>query len=405
MKVLLCHNYYQQPGGEDQVFADETALLTQFGHEVQQFTLHNDEIDGMSSWTMARRTLWSRETYQQLRQRLRAVRPDIVHFTNTFPLISPAAYYAAQAEGVPVVQSLHNYRLLCPNAQLLRDGRPCEDCLGKLIAWPGVRHACYRQSRAATAVVAGMLGLHRALGTWKTKVDAYIALAEFSRRKFVEHGLPAARLHVKPNFVHPVPEMGTGEGGYATFVGRLSPEKGIDVLLNAWARLQAPIRLRIVGDGPLADRVRKAAAADNRIEWLGRQPSAEVLRTMSEAACLVMPSIWYEVCPKTLLESLAVGTPVLASRLGAMAEFIDDGRTGRHFTPGDPQDLADQLQRMLGNRYALEAMRIAAREEFLSKYTAQRNYELLIDIYRSVLPAPIAAQLAAASSSEPVLSR
>ncbi len=402
MNILLCHNYYQQPGGEDQVFADEAALLARHGHHVQQFTLHNDAIAGLGAWTTAKRTLWSRPTYRQLRERIRADRPEVVHFTNTFPLISPAAYYAAQAENVPVVQSLHNYRLLCPNAQLLREGRPCEDCLGRGFAWPGIRHGCYRGSRTASAVVAGMLGLHRALGTWTRQIDAYIALAEFARDKFIEQAFPADRLHVKPNFVHPVPEAGTGQGGYAVFVGRLSAEKGIEVLLQAWARLRMPLHLKIVGDGPLSERVRQAAAADHRIEWLGRQPTADVLRVMSDAACLILPSLWYEVCPKTLLESLAVGTPVLASRLGAMAEFIADGRTGCHFTPGDSQDLARQLERLVSNRPALEAMRRAARAEFLEKYTARRNYELLYRIYASVLRTPVADQQAS-QVAEPVL--
>lgn len=393
MKVLLCHNYYQQPGGEDQVFADEATLLERRGHDVQRFTLHNDEIRGMSRLAVAGRTLWSRKTYRQFRQGLRSFRPDVAHFTNTFPLISPAAYYAAKAESVPVVQSLHNYRLLCPNAQLLRDGRPCQDCLSKLVAWPGVRHACYRGSRAASAVVAGMLAVHQVLGTWQTKVDAYITLAQFARDQFVEHGWPAERMHVKPNFVHPVPEVGDGAGAYALFVGRLSPEKGVNVLLDAWACLPAPISLRIMGDGPLAERVRQAAATDDRIQWLGRQPTAEVLRTMSQAACLVMPSTWYEVCPKTLLESLAVGTPVMASRLGAMTEIIADGQTGRHFAPGDPRDLANQLQHMLADRGRLTAMRQAAREEYLSKYTDERNYELLHKIYRSVVAVPQSEQI------------
>jgi glycosyltransferase involved in cell wall biosynthesis len=215
--------------------------------------------------------------------------------------------------------------------------------------------------------------------------------------------LPAGRLHVKPNFVHPVPEAGAGEGGYALFVGRLSPEKGVDVLLKAWSRFPDAIGLRIVGDGPLADRVRQAAAADPRIEWLGRLPSDEVLRVMSRAGCLVMPSTWYEVCPKTLLESLAVGTPVLASRLGAMVEFIEDGLTGCHFTPGNPQDLALQLQRMLGNRYTLAAMRQAARQEFLAKYTAERNYARLMEIYRAALGQP-AVSRCDEPNPEPVLS-
>lgn len=384
MNVLLCHNYYQQPGGEDQVFADEAALLIGRGHSVERFTLHNDAIAQMSAAEVGGKTLWNWTIYRELRGRIRRFRPDVVHFTNTFPLISPAAYYAARAEGVPVVQSLHNFRLICPNAQLLRDGRPCEDCLGKLIAWPGIRHGCYRGSRTASAVAAGMLALHRGLRTWRRAVDAYIVLSEFQRGRLIEHGLPAERLHLKANFVDPVPPAGEGRGGYVAFVGRLSQEKGVRVLIDAWSQTPAAPRLKIAGDGPLAEQVRQAAAADSRIEWLGRQSSAEVLRTLSDAACLIVPSLWYEVCPKTILESLAVGTPVLASRLGAMPELVIEGQSGRHFTAGDAHDLARQLASLLADEPDLSAMRSQARRQFLDHYTAERNYERLMEIYRCV---------------------
>jgi glycosyltransferase involved in cell wall biosynthesis len=304
---------------------------------------------------------------------------------------------------VPVVQSLHNYRLLCPNALFLRDGHVCEDCLGKTLAWPAIQHGCYRGSRAATGVLAGTLALHRLKGTWIHKVDRYIALTEFAREKLIAGGLPADQIAVKPNFVPSSPSPGNGEGQFALFVGRLSAEKGTQVLLEAWRHLQQAVPLKIVGGGPQADLVRQAAAADRRIEWLGRRTPEGVLELMSQALVLIIPSICYEVCPKSLLESLAVGTPVLASRLGALAELVEDGRTGRHFTPGDPHDLADQLQRMLANRYALEAMRRAAREEFLQKYTAERNYQLLIEIYQSVVRAP-AALPPEVCPNEPVLS-
>jgi len=388
MKILLCHNYYQQPGGEDQVFADEASLLQSHGHEVMRFTLHNDAIDGMSRWSLARRTLWNRQSYHQLRQLMRQERPDVMHCTNTFPLISPAAYYAARAEGVAVVQSLHNYRLLCPNAQFHRDGRVCRDCMGRRLPWPGVLRGCYRNDRAASAVVAAMLGVHRALKTWTRTVDVYIALTEFSRRTFVEGGLPAERIVVKPNFVHPDPGPGSGDGQYAVFVGRLAPEKGVNTLLAAWSRLSPPIRLKIVGDGPAANAVRQAASADPRIQWLGFRPLDEVCSILGEAACLVMPSTWYETFGRTMIEAFAKGTPVIASRLGAMAELVDDGRTGLHFEPQNADDLASKVERLLADPAEAARMRGEARLQYERKYTAEANYRMLMAIYEQACGRP-----------------
>jgi glycosyltransferase involved in cell wall biosynthesis len=382
VKVLLCHNYYQQPGGEDLSFAAEARLLEERGHAVVRYTLHNDDVNGMSRLAVARRTLWSRESYTRVRRLIRAERPAVLHCTNTFPLVSPSVYYAARAEGVAVVQSLRNYRLLCPGALFLRDGRVCEDCLGRKLAWPGVLHGCYRGSRAGSAVVAGLTAAHRALGTWTRAVDLYFTPSAFARGKFVQAGMDPARIAVKPNFIDPDPGPGTGAGGFAIFVGRLSQEKGIDTLLEACR--QAPLPLKVVGDGPLAERVQDACR-DGRVEWLGHRPHEEVLRLVGEAACLVMPSTWYETFGRTILEAFARGTPVVASRLGAMAELVEDGRTGLLFTPGDPADLAGKVRRLLADPAALAGMRQTARREYEEKYTAEVNYRQLRAIYEDAL--------------------
>jgi len=381
MKILLCHNYYQQRGGEDESFEAEADLLEAHGQEVVRFTVHNDTVDGMSRWRVARETLWSRPTYARLRELLRRERPDVMHCTNTFPLISPAAYYAARAEGVAVVQALRNYRLLCANALFARDGRVCEDCLGKAVPWAGIRHGCYRQSRAASAVVAGMLGLHRVLGTWSRAVQGYYTLTEFARGKFIAGGLPSDRVAVKPNFVHPDPGSGDGRGGYAVFVGRLAPEKGLDTLLSAWHRLPQPVPLKLVGDGPLAERVKAAAAQHPHIAWLGRRPLADVLGIIGGATFLVMPSIWYETFGRTIIEAFARGTPVIASRLGAMAELVDEGRTGWLFEAGNADDLAAKVRRLWLSRAELADMRREARAEYERRYTAEPNYRQLMAIY------------------------
>lgn len=385
MKILLCHNYYQQPGGEDQVFSDEAWLLENYGHEVIRYTVHNDAINEMSKFDVARRTVWNSQSYDALRSLIRRERPVLMHCTNTFPLISPAAYYAARAEGVAVVQSLHNYRLLCPNALLLRAGRICHDCLGKRLTWPAMVHSCYRYSRAASTVIAFMLGYHGIKKTWTNAVDQYIAMSDFSRQMFIQGGLPANRITVKPNFVHPDPGAEAGEGGYVVFVGRLSEEKGLDTLLSAWEVLDQRLSLKIVGDGPLAEHVQSAAANDERIEWLGRRPFEDVLSIIGRAACLVMPSIWYETFGRTIVEAFAKSTPVIVSGLGAMQELVEDGRTGLHVEAGDPQQLAMAVQTLLCDKDRLAKMRTAVREEYERYFTAEHNYRQLMKIYENAL--------------------
>lgn len=379
--ILLVHNAYKLAGGEDAVFEDESILLGGHGHRVSHFRMHNDQVEGMSSVKLAGKTLWNHEAYRRLRAKIQHERPGVVHFHNTFPLISPAAHHAAAAEGVPVVQTLHNYRLLCPNGLFFRDGRPCEDCLGKTLALPGIAHACYRESQPATAVTAGMLTAHRALGTWSRKVDAFVALTEFARRKFVEGGLPEEKIFTKPNFVSPDPGAGEGGGGYALFVGRLSREKGIETLLGAWDRLGDSVPLKIVGDGPLSGMVARAAEVNSSVEWLGRLAPAETRRLMQDAAMLVFPSEWYETFGRVAAESFAAGTPVVAAKIGAIEELVDHGRTGLHFRPGNAGDLARQVERLAKNPRALDRMRREARSEYEAQYTANRNYRLLADIY------------------------
>jgi glycosyltransferase involved in cell wall biosynthesis len=385
MRILVAHNSYQQPGGEDEQVVVEVAMLRSFGHEVAQYNLHNNSIDSMNRFALASRTVWSRSAFLELRRLLRMHQPQIVHFHNTFPLISPAAYWAARAEGAPVVQTLHNFRLCCVNAVLFRDGRVCEDCLGKAVPWPGVLHKCYRDSRGASGATAAMLATHRLLGTWREAVDVYIALSEFSRCKLVQGGLPADKIVVKPNFVYPDPGFGEGDGGFALFVGRLSQEKGVETLLAAWRRLRGLIPLKIVGDGPMAPNVREATAMDGGIEWLGHRPLDAVYDLLGEASVLVLPSRCYENFPRVAVEAFAKGTPVVASRLGAMAEIVEDGRTGLHFEPGDAGDLAAKVLRLLGHPSELAQMRQAARDKFASSFVADVNHDALMAIYERAI--------------------
>jgi glycosyltransferase involved in cell wall biosynthesis len=397
MRILVVHNFYQQPGGEDQCVAAEVALLEAHGHEVVQYSVHNDSIDDMGRLDVASRTIWSRPAYHEIRELIRARRPRIAHFNNTFPLVSPAAYHACRAEGVGVIQTLHNFRLLCPNALFFRNGRVCEECLGRSVPWPGVAHKCYRGSRSASAAAATMVAVHRLLGTWRQAVDVYITLTEFSKRKFIAGGLPPHKLVVKPNFVHPDPACvsrspvaqehttqaaGTG---YGVFVARLSEEKGLQTVLAAWRNLRSQIPLKIVGDGPLAPLVQEAAIQDARIQWLGRRPAHEVLSLMGDAMFLVFPSHCYETFGRVIVEAFAVGTPVIASNLGAMAELVENRHTGVHFKPGDPIDLAAKIEHLVAQPLELQRMRSAARQTYERHYTAESNYRTLMAIYERAL--------------------
>jgi glycosyltransferase involved in cell wall biosynthesis len=381
MNILVAHNYYKLPGGEDQCVAAETAMLRARGHKVTQYCLSNEATDGMGRLELAGRTIWSRPAFLEMRRLIGLHRPQVVHFHNTLPLISPAAYYAAHAEGVPVVQTLHNFRLLCVNGLLFRDGVPCEDCLGKT-PWRGVAHKCYRDSRAASTAVAAMIAAHRVAGTWRNAVDAYIALSGFSRRKFIAGGLPASKIAVKPNFVYPEPGVGAGGDGYAVYVGRLSPEKGVATLLAAWRLLGNAVPLKIAGDGPLAGAVVDAAAGNEAIEWLQNVPHEKVYDLIGAAAFLILPSQCYEgALPRVVIEAFAKGTPVIASRHGAMAETIEDGRNGMRFDPGNPEDLAEKVRYLASAPSALKQMRRATRESFDRNFTAEANHELLMAIY------------------------
>lgn len=385
MRILVAHNHYQQPGGEDAVFHAEVELLRGRGHDVIEYTTHNDRIQGISMLRAGVDTIWSRSSAQTFSMLLGEHQPDIVHFHDFFPLISPAAHIACRKRGVPVVQTLHNYRLLCPNALFSRGEKVCEDCLGRTFAWPGVVHACYHGSRAASATVAAMSSIHRALGTWETSVDTYIALTDFAKGKFVQGGLPEDNITVKPHFVDPDPGPGRHEGDFALFVGRLSTEKGVEMLLETWEQLNGLAPLKIVGDGPLADAVMDAVQQTPGVEWLGRKSPTEVLELMGQAKAVIVPSIWYETFGRVVMEAYARGTPVISSRIGALAELVDDGHTGLLFEPGDTAGLADRVRRLWSAPDLLADMRINTRRIFEERYTASANYESLSNIYEAAV--------------------
>jgi glycosyltransferase involved in cell wall biosynthesis len=394
MRILQVHNHYRIPGGEDQVFDAEARLLEAHGDRVCRYEVHNDNISGWTSLADAGKAIWNSSTYRDLRALIQAEQPEVVHFHNTFPLVSPSAYYAAAAEGVPVVQTLHNYRLLCPAATFFRDGRTCEECVEKGSFLPGIVHGCYRNSRIITAVTAGMLSFHRAIGTWEASIDVYIALSEFSRRKFTDAGFPARKVVLKPNFVQPSLRLGWAKEDFVLFAGRLGPEKGIKTLLEGWRQARLPWRLKIAGDGPLAQEVRDATTQTNTIEWVGHKTNPEVRALIAAARFVIVPSEWYEAMPCVVVEAYAEHTPVLAANIGALSELIVPGKTGLLFEAGNLRALATELEWIFQHSELLPAMGEQAHNQFVVKYSPDSNYKQLCSIYSRVAAAPIDSQVA-----------
>jgi len=383
MNILMLHNRYLQPGGEDRSAEADAELLKEYGCRVELLEEDNRRIESLGKARTAGRAVWSVESFRRLQNILRSGHFDVVHVQNFFPLWSPSVYYAAARCGVAVVQTLHNYRLMCLNALFFRDHHICEDCLGGFFPWAGIVHACYRQSRMGSAAVAAMIGWHRMIRTWYSKVDAYIAVSEFVREKYMAGGFPPGKIAVRPNFLHPSPVPGSGGGGFCLFVGRLSPEKGIAVMLEAWRTAHNPLPLKIVGDGPLRELVSATARNNPGIEYLGSKAPGEVLDMMRAAESLIFPSASPESMGRVVMESLAVGTPVLASRIGPLVSMIVNGKTGRHFEPSDVASLRSELEWCTCNLDALRRMRSESRRAFEAKYTGPANAELLLAIYRT----------------------
>ena len=377
-RVLIAHNAYQRRGGEDSVVEAEIALLRSHGHEVRLYQRHNDEIVAEGRLRTAGSAFWSRRTMREMQAMGREFGPAVIHVHNTFPLLSPSVYWLASRIGVPVVQTVHNFRLVCPQAMLLRDGHVCEDCLGR-VPWRAVLHRCYRGSFPESAAAAGVLAAHRVLGTYQHKVTRYIALSEFSRAKLIEGGLPERRISVKPNFVD-LPRPAAGERNGALYVGRLSPEKGLDVLGEA-LRAVPGVRLRAIGSGDAGAALRAVPNA----ELCGWQPQRAVYAEMRSASYLILPSICYESFPVVLVEAFACGLPVIASRLGAMRELVEEGRTGMLFEPGSPSDLAHKISWAEQHPGLLRRMGQAAREAYEARYAPETNYEQLMSVYEAAI--------------------
>lgn len=382
MRILVLHNLYQQRGGEDAVVEAETALLRAGGHDVRVEKVHNDQIVGFAAKTKAfANAAFDAGRYRWMRDVLQDYRADIVHIHNFFPLLTPAVHAAAADMGVPVVQSLHNFRITCANALLLRGGYICEKCVGGSKLW-GVYHRCYRGSLPGSLAVVNMQIRAQRQHSWHRHVHRFIALTEFGKSKFVSAGLPAERIAVKPNFLPKIAPVLQEPRSGGLFVGRLSREKGAHLLIEAWRHLP-DVGLTIAGDGP--ERGRLEAAAPANIRFLGQVGSAEVAREMARAAFLVIPSICYEGFPLTVVEAFSRALPIVASRIGSLAEIVTPGLNGDLFEPGHPESIVEVVQRFLSEASYGQRLGAGALGSYLSLYTAERNLKQLETIYAEAM--------------------
>ena len=385
MKILIVHNRYREPGGEDAVVQTEFNLLKSFKEDVRLYERNNAEIDDHSFFERLK-FLWQmgscRDSCGDLGRILREFKPDVVHFHNIFFMLTPAVYQVCVDENIPVVQSLHNFRLLCSNALFFRNNRVCEECFEHKNLWRGVRYGCYRNSRWMTALMVRMLENYWKKGTWIKDVDMYITATEFGRRKYIAAGIPSERIVVKPNIDREKVSMEqeSQDGGYALYAGRLSPEKGVEVLLKAW-RKKSLLPLKIAGDGPLTDQLKRDAEGIPDLEFLGFVSSDRYQEYFKKAKFLIVPSLCYENFPRVVAEAYLYGIPVVASDLGGFPEIVRHQETGALFRAGDHDDLLNKIQWLMSQESERPLMRRKIHELYTTLYSERRNYETLKDIY------------------------
>ena len=380
-RVLQIHTSYRQPGGEDLVVEAEKQLLESAGMSVGQVMFDNAELREAASLAgdlrLAASAIWSRRAERLVADAIAAQNPDVVHVHNTFAAASPSVFAAARR--VPIVHTLHNYRMVCPVAIAFRDGHACTDCVGRVIPWPGVLHACVRGSRSQSAVAAATTAVHRGLGTFR-RIGVYVALTSFQRGLMIEGGLPAERIKVIPNFLEPDPGMGSEPRSGVVYVGRLAEEKGVEVLLRA-ARI-GPGHISVAGGGPLAPAVEQAAA-EHHVQFLGSLDRLSVVHRLRAALALVVPSLWFEGFPLTVVEAYATGTPVIASRIGSLAEVVEDGVTGLLADGHDADGLAKRIQWATGHPDEMRQMGANARRLYEARFRGAAHLADLLDAYQA----------------------
>jgi glycosyltransferase involved in cell wall biosynthesis len=381
MRVLILHSRYLSgaASGENRVAEDEARLLRDAGHHVAVWA-PEPAVGGAGGMVKAGlSTVWSPSAVARVRKRIRSSNAEIVHVHNLFPMISPAVLRAADEEGAAVLVTLHNYRLLCLPATFLREGKICEACLGR-VPWRGVRFRCYRDSLPGSAALAASITLHRSIRTF-SHVRRFLAVSEFVRSKYVEAGFAPGQIVVKPNFTVDA-ERRRGPGDYFLYLGRLSPEKGVETVVRGWRAELG--RLLVVGDGPSADAVR--SLAPEGVEFRGAVESTAVPAILSRARALLVPSRWYEAAPRSITEAYAAGVPVLASRIGALEEAVEDGASGLLVSLDDEERWYDAMKRLSDDEES-ERLGAGARALWSARFSPERGLEALEAVYREAASA------------------
>lgn len=376
VRILVLHSRYLSGdlSGENRVVDDEVRLLRDAGHDVWTWTPSvRSDIGAVGRASVGARTVWSRHAAQRVRELIRAHGVELVHVHNLLPMLSPSVLRAARGAGVNVVATLHNFRLMCLPATLLRKGDTCEDCVGRT-PWPGVLHRCYRSSSLASAAMATSLTVHRALGTFRD-VTLYLAVSEFVREKHIEAGFAPERVRVKANFAWAT-DRRVDHGRHFLYLGRLSPEKGVRFLLEAWRGFDVP--LLIAGDGPEREHLERLATGD--IRFLGAVTPDRATELVRQARSLILPSVWYEGAPRSIPEAYAAGVPVIASRIGGIPEFVDDGRSGFLIPPADPSALRQAVTRLMSDETSNELAE-GAHRVWLQRYSPTQGLRGLEKAY------------------------
>ena len=390
MKILIVHNSYKQSGGEDTVVEQEIASLRNNSCDVIEYRRNNNEANNFPLYKkmlIPIQSVWSHYAQNELRQIITKERPNIVHFHNTFFLISPSIYWLCKGMRIPVVQTLHNYRLVCPRADLFRNNSPCELCITKTFPFPALYYKCYHESIVDTTLVSSITAFHKLIRTYQKCIDAFIVFSEFASQKFVAGGLPESKIFIKPNFIDIQTYSKKAESGsYFLFVGRYSKEKNIRFLIESWKSLEE-IPLKLVGDGPEYYDVMNNVQKFNRgnIEILGHQKRTAVFELMKDARALVFPSAWYEGFPMTILEAFSSSLPVIATDLGIMKEMIQHQKNGLLFSLNDRSDFSEKIRWAWKNETEMKIMGEFAYNCAKELYSPQKNISVLTEIYKSLL--------------------
>ncbi len=386
MRILFIHNHYKQPGGEDQALQSEIELLKEKGHTIETLLFHNPEATSfMSNLKNGFDSFFNIQSYRSTAKLIKEFKPDVIHLHNLFFKASPSVLYAAINNKIPVAATIHNYRLICPNALLLRNNMPCELCVQKTFAFPGIYHKCYHSSSVATGLVTGITGLHKLINTWNKKIGVYIALTEFAKEKLQNSSLKIVsnQIVVKPNFTNDPGPVSNEREDFFLFAGRISEEKGIKVLLQAFAEIPNR-RLIVAGEGPLKTELEEQFKPNLNISFTGRLNNIETIALMKKCRALIVPSLWYEGFPFVIIEAFSTGTPVLASNIGAMQSIITDSYNGFHFKPGNKEELKTTVLTFLNNNDQ-KIIYSNARQTFLDHYSAERHYTAIMNIYNNLL--------------------